>query len=401
VAIALAAAACALKAPATLAQSFEKCSSSGAALFGPLPQVVIPPSLSDAEAHKVINDIVNLAGLSSNILITAGNVPNAAAYVCEDDASKRKTRIIMYELNFMQRIKQDAGTDWSAFSILAHEIGHHANGHFLTPYGKDPVENHRMELDADKFSGFIMARRGRTLDEAKAVMATMATPCGTATVSLTHPCREKRLDAIADGYKLAAGTGSAAAGENPASGAGSGPGSSTGSGTGTGTGTGATAAAPKALVDDRFVMRQSPNSYFEGHGYDKSETISLKLCEQRCLADARCRAVEFQETGAICQLYDVLEHAQNSEKVHLSYKVLKTANKFEFGMDRVASRYFEEHGFDKTEKVSLAACEARCLKADRCQAIEYQSKGQVCQLYDRVHAMREAAGTTISMKRLR
>ena len=60
-------------------------------------------------------------------------------------------------------------SSWSNLSILAHEIGHHVNGHsldlLLHQYGELDLTTlsdlRQMEIEADEFSGFVMYRAWR------------------------------------------------------------------------------------------------------------------------------------------------------------------------------------------------------------------------------------------------
>ena len=144
---------------------------------------------SDAEAMDLVKSILGKTGLEPNFKTMAANVPNAAATVIGEE------RVILYNQDFMHRIKVATKTDWSGISILAHEIGHHLQGHTLTKEGS----NHRDELEADKYSGWVVAKLGGTLDEAQIAISTITTEEG----SRTHPPRSARLAAITNGWKQA------------------------------------------------------------------------------------------------------------------------------------------------------------------------------------------------------
>lgn len=108
---------------------------------------------------------------------------------------KDDKRLILYSNTFISRLDEIGAGDWSALSVLAHEIGHHLQGHTIQAGGS----NHRIELEADQFSGFVVRRLGGSLSEAQAVMSTIASPGGSA----THPPKSARLEAIATGWRLA------------------------------------------------------------------------------------------------------------------------------------------------------------------------------------------------------
>ena len=81
---------------------------------------------------------------------------------------------------------------WASVSILAHEIGHHLNGHSLMPGGSRPS----LELEADKFSGFVLATLGASLEDSQVAINKLVSDEG----SLTHPPKSARLAAIANGW---------------------------------------------------------------------------------------------------------------------------------------------------------------------------------------------------------
>jgi len=89
------------------------------------------------------------------VLIATSSTPSSAQVV-------NGQRIIMFDPRFMARIANAACPDWGALSVLAHEVGHHLAGHTIrasTTQWKD-------ELEADEFSGFVLARLGASLVDA-------------------------------------------------------------------------------------------------------------------------------------------------------------------------------------------------------------------------------------------
>ena len=141
---------------------------------------------SDSEADDAMRRIMRYTGLPANFMIKAANVPNAAAVLYQDK------RFILYNQYFMVRIKDETKTDWAALSILAHEIGHHLSGHTLDNQGSRPDK----ELEADRFSGFILYKMGATLEEARIAMDALASETGTP----THPPKSARLAAVTNGF---------------------------------------------------------------------------------------------------------------------------------------------------------------------------------------------------------
>ncbi len=145
--------------------------------------------ISDAEARQVLLDMVAVVGLKPNFVVQAASVHNAAAWI------NQNRRYILYNPRFMLAVRQNTRSDWSAASILAHEIGHHLNGHTLE-IGPDRRQN---ELDADEFSGFVLRKMGASLQEAQAAVNLLISPEPTN----THPGRQQRLRAIETGWMRA------------------------------------------------------------------------------------------------------------------------------------------------------------------------------------------------------
>ncbi len=145
---------------------------------------------SDREAETALKMITDASGLSPNFALLAADIPNAAAVVMYNE------RYILYNQTFMYNIRQRINY-WASISILAHEVGHHLNGHSLQPGGSRPD----LELQADKFSGFILSKLGANLDEAQSAIHALIPEEG----SLTHPGRSSRLAAIANGWYQANG----------------------------------------------------------------------------------------------------------------------------------------------------------------------------------------------------
>lgn len=144
---------------------------------------------SSDEPLDIIGRIVNVIGLRQNFTVRSADVPNAAAVV------SRGKRYILYNPKFINAINNASGTDWAGISILAHEIGHHLNGHTITGDGSRPD----IELEADEFSGFVLQRLGATLGEAQSAMRVAAG----LNASHTHPAKKDRLIAIAAGWNNA------------------------------------------------------------------------------------------------------------------------------------------------------------------------------------------------------
>ena len=152
---------------------------------------------SNIEAENALDKILSVTGLKKNFTLTpCDGIDNAIA------VSLKGERYILYDKDFMN----DVGDSSSNIAILAHEIGHHLNNHArdITMYIGGVIEpdskevSRRHELEADEFAGFVMARLGYSLEEAKQPFYKISNNNDDS--YSTHPSRDKRLAIITKGY---------------------------------------------------------------------------------------------------------------------------------------------------------------------------------------------------------
>lgn len=113
----------------------------------------------------------------------------------EDNAFATVTngrKILVVDVDFLEKVNEITGTDWAAIQVIAHEVGHHISG-FLP-------NAHRSELNADYWSGQSLQRLGSSLSAATRAILTMGTDVDTN----SHPNKYVRRDSIAQGWHDAA-----------------------------------------------------------------------------------------------------------------------------------------------------------------------------------------------------
>jgi len=146
---------------------------------------------SSSEAEAAVGSILSQYGITNRSFgIKAASVNNASAFI-EDNK-----RYILYSEDFFSGFD---GTDkqryWWKMGILAHEIGHHIQGHLLSDGGS----RSKFELEADEWAGFTLYRMGATLEQAQLAVRREAAEFRTS----THPGRANRLEAVKKGYNKA------------------------------------------------------------------------------------------------------------------------------------------------------------------------------------------------------
>ena len=160
--------------------------------------IIIPPKSlksqfsSVYEAREYINTMLDSINWKENFTVQEQNgINNAYATMI------RNKRYIVYDNDFLENLDGYAGTKWASISVLAHEMGHHYRNHILDTKGSTPPK----EIQADYFSGYVMAKLGASLREARAAMENIASP----SASASHPGKADRLTAIANGWNYAMG----------------------------------------------------------------------------------------------------------------------------------------------------------------------------------------------------
>lgn len=150
----------------------------------------------DGAGQQVVAEIMKYTGLPQNFdVLPHPQVPNAAAVILVGD-DKLPHRVIAYNEKFMADVqKATANNNWAPVSIMAHEVGHHLSGHTIQPGGSQPPT----ELEADKFSGYVLYKMGALLADAQKAMNTLVPEAD----GPTHPGRGKRVTAIAEGWEQA------------------------------------------------------------------------------------------------------------------------------------------------------------------------------------------------------
>lgn len=160
--------------------------------------IIVPPPQTKSqfqsvyEAKAYVDAMLDSINWKENFALQEQNgINNAYATII------RNRRYIIYDNDFLENLDAYAHTKWASISVLAHEMGHHYRNHIIDARGSTPPK----ELEADYFSGYVMARLGASLDEARAAMEQIASP----RASATHPAKADRLTAIGQGWNYAKG----------------------------------------------------------------------------------------------------------------------------------------------------------------------------------------------------
>ena len=155
---------------------------------------------SKNESEFALNSILSVIGASKNFIITpCDEINNAVAFQLNG------IRYIMYDPEFMSIITD--GNEWGNLFILAHEVGHHINGHTidLSLFNSSETpsitlnQKRRNELEADEFGAFVLAKLGAPISSINNVIKNISVE--DEDLFGSHPSTSKRLNAVRIGYE--------------------------------------------------------------------------------------------------------------------------------------------------------------------------------------------------------
>ncbi len=139
-------------------------------------------------AIKSVHWITEITGILPNFEILEAKFRGGGTALA---IMRGRKRYIVYDTKKFQWKNNEAR--WSDVAIVAHEVGHHLGGHLIARHDDD----HKQELEADRYSGFAMAMLGATRKEALSWTSILSKGG-----SKSHPGKSKRVNAVIEGWKL-------------------------------------------------------------------------------------------------------------------------------------------------------------------------------------------------------
>lgn len=156
--------------------------------------------VSDENAEKWMNELITkitaVVGLRNRFRLMALQNFNNCAAVCFNNETGQE-RFIQFDRQFLENFQKRTNNKWFVTGVLAHELGHHFNGHSLDGIGSRPDK----EIEADEFAGFILQKLGAKETEAESIFSFLNETDGPP----THPIKSKRYAAVSRGWNSAAG----------------------------------------------------------------------------------------------------------------------------------------------------------------------------------------------------
>ncbi|HUC80061.1 MAG TPA: hypothetical protein VMR70_04060 [Flavisolibacter sp.] len=164
-------------------------------------QLYQPATTSDVHAYNeiewmegIIKSITKLTGLQNKIKLVSQPGSNNCSALCIENGIG-SDRYIIFDRLFLQQYQKKTNK-WFVIGVVAHELGHHLNGHTIGGFGSRPDN----ELEADAFAGFVMQKMGASEEEAKAIFSFLDATQGPP----SHPVRAERYLGVQRGWNEAA-----------------------------------------------------------------------------------------------------------------------------------------------------------------------------------------------------
>ena len=152
---------------------------------------------SDSSADESLEAILSVVGAAKRFMLyPCDKINNAVAYTSPTSGF----RYILYDEEFMNSLSNRNNKYWANMAVLAHEVGHHINGHTLSEKISQ-YDNRLQELEADEFAGFVLSKLGADLKEVEDIFSNLGED-GDDTYR-SHPNKTRRLNAINKGFEKA------------------------------------------------------------------------------------------------------------------------------------------------------------------------------------------------------
>lgn len=375
------------------AQTAGQLSDWGDALCPQVPSTGIPHVLqrdADALAALVISSAPVYEPIRAVVIDRDGE--SAFAYHCDNGQ-----KLIVFESSFLWNLRnteRGTGAYWSWVFVAAHEIGHILRNHGnvrlpCTPdHPKDaycPCKsdisydqlafNHRIELEADFFAGYVLSRLNVDIETAVASMSRLKHHA-----TCTHPPSDQRIDVIRAGWQRAR---EGVEGVRPVLSRGT---------------------AADLAKYELFASRDIEGSDLIGLG---GFGMKIESCARRCSATSDCRIFSFDRWYGVCFLKSTskladafkLDGFPQSRRLNASDGILRRDPKSTVGIHRDAmaqkpgpdlrvnidlspalNRRFFDQPYRTTEVPNSSDCAAQCrVDGDGCVAFNFSRP--VCELF--------------------
>jgi hypothetical protein len=142
---------------------------------------------------KILKYITDEIGIAQNFVLKyCANTSNAVAVI---NPFQKNKRYILFDGEYFSKLYNN--DKYSAVFIIAHEVGHHLNGHTISSNNENILDLQKQELESDYFAGFIMFRLGATENDIIKTINKFSEPDNDFS---SHPKNHKRINYALKGF---------------------------------------------------------------------------------------------------------------------------------------------------------------------------------------------------------
>jgi hypothetical protein len=306
----------------------------------------------DSRATRLLRNLLKRTGIQpeavDTLVVDSDTTHNAAASILCNRP------IIYFNNKYLNLITQSSKTEWAQYGIAAHEVGHILSSHLL-PASKQAITSREIELQADYFSGYTLARLGATLPEALSATTVLKTDIK---IQSAYPPTAERRARITKGWlaaKRSLRSGSASA-----------------------------AVSGLGSAAEKFHVRD--NSDINGHDARYFPADTFKLCAQACSDEPKCAAVSYDKWSNLCFLKSELAETNIDAK---STVAVKKPNQLPKSVDKAKFPAFinpqNDYGISgiksQTENTpDSKTCMNLCDKKTDCIAYTFSKRSHNCDM---------------------
>lgn len=147
----------------------------------------------NTDAEDAVDGILETMGLFKNFIVQ--ECPNVnqveAKNILKPDGSIK--RILIHDDGFFAGLKKDGNQNWMATGILAHQMAHLLKEHDLN----NLQGLQKREIEAAELAGFVLAKLGATMEEAKAMIEAPYFP----KKAMALVSKDDHTDAVTSGWR--------------------------------------------------------------------------------------------------------------------------------------------------------------------------------------------------------
>jgi hypothetical protein len=311
-------------------------------------------SAGDAATQEIVKNIVAQLGMPVAFRLRAAPFGNIAATLCQD--ADPPERFVLYDPRLLKNVTAGTLNYWTLMFALAHEIGHHVNGHSV-----DEKDRLRTELEADFFAGYVLARLGAPQVEAAGSVGRLAV-------------LQSALGAMGTPARLAEAERGWTEGK----------------------------AAPVTTGSLRAAITIRPDTYVEGEGYRSIVNSTVPVCREACAQDKRCAMYEFHRPSRTCGLFDHATPGGTSSDAETGIKNQQRTQQApavaRWAMAMQPDAYVRGEGYRTIRQTTPQVCQQACLADVRCAMYEFYRPTQGCGLFDHRRIADHAGSAEVGMK---